>query len=932
MTTGSSTPRSTSDPLSPSSPASLTSSLLRARPYRFATLAATVDNPDPGHKDQYGSSSVPIYQTATFKGMGGQYDYSRSGNPTRSHLEHHIAKISNARHAFAVTSGMGALDVIFRLLKPGDEIIAGNDLYGGSNRLIGYLKEHGGITTHHVDTTDPESLVPLLRDPAHKVAMVLLESPTNPLLQIADLEEIARLTKRHRPEAIVVVDNTMMSPYLCRPLELGCDVVYDSGTKYLSGHHDLMAGLICCDRDDVAKGIAFTINSIGNGLSPFDSFLLLRGVKTLSLRIDKQQANTILIANYLDRLGFKVNYPGLASHRGKAVHDRIASGPGAVLSFETGDVALSERIVASTRLWGISVSFGCINSLISMPCLMSHASIDPAVRAARNLPEDLIRLCVGIEDPADLIDDLEAALLEAGAVRTVDEASSVPNGERLSLERTGGVHGEGLVRGLQGLGLTDTKNEKSRSDRPKVETIMTSAPGKVILFGEHAVVHGVTAIAGAIDLRCYCLAEARADGLLSLVLPDMAYSQTWDPAALPWDKVAPFPPPVSNVLKSGPKGDFVPDQELLTLLANQYITRDVAAGEQGLKAVQSAQAFLYLYMHVASVTGLRPAQTYTIRAGLPVSAGLGSSAAFSVSVSSALLYSHGVLPVPKPSAAGSSSSPSGDVPVAPEHAHLVNAWAFVAEKVLHGNPSGVDNTVSALGGAIAYRRAISGRQEQSLKSLKGFDEIPFLITDTKVPRDTKTLVAGVARRKLEEPDTIIPLLESIQRIADQAEAILASASSSSSAPGSTRPEQLSTLARLIEQNHSHLVSLGVSHPALETVRNKTRDQPWGLATKLTGAGGGGCAVTVVPDGFSTDSLLSLRSALADIGFETYPTSVGGRGYGVLVPPAAGSAQEQVESAEGGVEANAIPGRKRFEDAPAEDLARWASSVGVWSCA
>ncbi|POY75312.1 putative Cystathionine beta-lyase [Rhodotorula taiwanensis] len=914
--TGMSTPRSTSDPLSPASPASLTSSLLRARPYRFATLAATVDNPDPGHKDQYGSSSVPIYQTATFKGMGGQYDYSRSGNPTRSHLEHHIAKISNARHAFAVTSGMGALDVIFRLLKPGDEIIAGNDLYGGSNRLIGYLKEHGGITTHHVDTTDPETLLPLLKDESHKIAMVLLESPTNPLLQIADLEEIARLTKRYRPEAIVVVDNTMMSPYLCRPLELGCDIVYDSGTKYLSGHHDLMAGLICCDRDEIAKGIAFTINSIGNGLSPFDSFLLLRGVKTLSLRIDKQQANTILIAQYLDRLGFKVNYPGLASHRGKAVHDRIASGPGAVLSFETGDVALSERIVASTRLWGISVSFGCINSLISMPCLMSHASIDPAVRAARNLPEDLIRLCVGIEDPADLIDDLEAALLEAGAVRTVDEASTAARGERLNLERIGVGRADDLSKGLAGLGLDGTESAPGVC-RPKVETIMTSAPGKVILFGEHAVVHGVTAIAGAIDLRCYCLAEARADGLISLVLPDMAYSQTWDPANLPWDKVAPFPPPLSAVLKSGPKGDVVPDQELLTLLANQYISHEAG---QNLKAVQSAQAFLYLYMHVASVTGLRPSQTNTIRAGLPVSAGLGSSAAFSVSVASALLYSHGVLPVP------GQQSPATPHSVESEHAHLVNSWAFVAEKVLHGNPSGVDNTVSSLGGAIAYRRAISGRQEQSLKILKGFDEVPFLITDTKVPRDTKTLVAGVARRKLEEPDTIIPLLDSIQRISDQAEQVLSAAGAHS------RSEQVATLARLVEQNHSHLVSLGVSHPALETVRNKTRDQPWGLATKLTGAGGGGCAVSVVPDGFSNDSLLSLRSALADIGFETYSTSVGGRGYGVLVPPAAGSADEQVESAEGGVEANAIPGRKRFEEAPAEDLARWAESAGVWACA
>lgn len=242
-------------------------------------------------------------------------------------------------------------------------------------------------------------------------------------------------------------------------------------------------------------------------------------------------------------------------------------------------------------------------------------------------------------------------------------------------------------------------------------------------------------------MRCYCLAETRRDGLLSLVLPDMGYSQTWDPASLPWDKVAAFPPPTSSVLKAGPSGDLVPDQELLTLLANQYISHD---SDQSLKAVQSAQAFLYLYMHVASATGLRPAQTYTIRAALPVSAGLGSSAAFSVSVAGALLYSHGVLPVPdRPLPA------TGSEPVALEHAHLVNAWAFIAEKVLHGNPSGVDNTVSALGGAIAYRRAITGRQEQSLTSLKGFDEIPFLITDTKVPRDTKTLVAGVARRKLE---------------------------------------------------------------------------------------------------------------------------------------------------------------------------------------
>lgn len=892
-----------------SDPASLTSSLLRARPYRFATQCATVDNPDPQHKDQYGSSSVPIYQTATFKGMGGAYDYTRSGNPTRSHLEHHIAKISNARHAFAVTSGMGALDVIFRLLKPGDEIIAGNDLYGGSNRLIGYLKTNGGITTHHVDTTDPESLVPLLTDPARKVAMVLLESPTNPLLQIADLETIARLVRQHRPEALVVVDNTMMSPYLCRPLELGCDVVYDSGTKYLSGHHDLMAGVITCDRDDVAKGIAFTINSIGNGLSPFDSFLLLRGVKTLSLRIDKQQANSVLIAQYLDALGFKVNYPGLPSHRGKAVHDRIASGPGAVLSFETGDVGMSERIVGSARLWGISVSFGCINSLISMPCLMSHASIDPTVRAARNLPEDLIRLCVGIEDPQDLIDDLEAALLEAGAVRVVDEA-----GARATLERVRPA-GEDVVE-LSGL----REVQRFEAGRPEVERVMTSAPGKVILFGEHAVVHGVTAIAGAIDLRCYCLAEARSDGHVSLSLPDLGYSQSWDLSTLPWHLVS---APLSS-LKTGPKPDTVPSAELLALLANQFVHQDQ------LKAVQAAQAFLYLYMHLCAARGdaARPAQSFTIRSGLPIGAGLGSSAAYSVALASALLYSHGVLPLP-------SGPGAADARITRTHADLVNAHAFLAEKVIHGTPSGIDNTVAALGGAVAFRRAVKGREgmleplgpqegegagSAATAAARG---IRFLLTDTKVPRDTKTLVAGVARRKLEEPDTINPLFDSIQRISDRAHSLLASSPASPSA----RASQLAELSQLVEQNHAHLVSLGVGHAALEAVRSTTGAQPWALATKLTGAGGGGCAVTVVPDDFSDEALTSLRAALASSGFDTYSTTVGGRGFGIVVPSAEGGAE--VDSAEGGAEQTKVPERRRFEESQGEELARWAEGFEGW---
>ena len=269
---------------------------------------------------------------------------------------------------------MGALDVILRMLKPGDEIIAGNDLYGGSNRLLTYLRVHGGITTHHIDTTEPSNFGPLLESP--NVKMVLLETPTNPLLQIADIEAICALVHARQPECIIVVDNTMMTSYLQRPLELGADVVYDSATKYLSGHHDLMAGAVICDRDDLAKRIFFNINAVGNGLTPIDSFLLLRGVKTLALRVDKQQASAKRVADYLHALGFRVLFPSLADHVGHAIHQKQASGPGAVLSFITGDASLSERIVGATRLWGISVSFGCVNSLISMPCLMSCVRVE----------------------------------------------------------------------------------------------------------------------------------------------------------------------------------------------------------------------------------------------------------------------------------------------------------------------------------------------------------------------------------------------------------------------------------------------------------------------------------------------------------------------------------------------------------------------------
>jgi cystathionine beta-lyase len=340
----------------------------------------------------------------------------------------------NADRALVVSSGMGALDVITRLLRPGDEVVTGDDLYGGTNRLLKYLSTHGGIIVHHVDTTNPETVRAVV---TNKTAMVLLETPTNPLIKICDIPSIASIVHNANPTSIVAVDNTMLSPLLQNPLDLGADIVYESGTKYLSGHHDLMAGVIAINDPALGEKLFFTINASGCGLSPFDSWLLLRGVKTLGVRMEKQQANAQRIATFLESHGFKVRYPGLKSHPQYDLHWSMARGAGAVLSFETGDVNVSERIVESAKLWAISVSFGCVNSLISMPCRMSHASIDEKTRRERNMPEDIIRLCVGIEDAEDLVDDLSRALVHAGAVNittdgfralgaghTLDEASS----------------------------------------------------------------------------------------------------------------------------------------------------------------------------------------------------------------------------------------------------------------------------------------------------------------------------------------------------------------------------------------------------------------------------------------------------------------------------------------------------------------------------
>ncbi|GMM38094.1 cystathionine beta-lyase [Saccharomycopsis crataegensis] len=367
------------------------------------------------HNDGYKASNAPLYQTTTFKqDIVGEnaYDYTRSGNPTRTFLENHLAKVMNAHKAYVVGSGMTCLDIITRLLGPGDEVIAGDDLYGGTHRLLTFLNKKGSVKLQHIDTSDADMIKATV---SKNTKMIFLESPTNPLIKVVDLPEVCRYIKQNFPECLIVFDNTMMTPLLCSPMELGVDIQYESATKYLNGHHDIMAGVIATKNPKLADDIYFAINATGAGLAPFDCWLLLRGLKTLSIRLERQQQNAMKIAEFLEgEFGLKVYYPGLKSHPQFKLHQSYNRGFGAVLSFETGSIPLSERVIQNIDIFSVTVSFGCVNSLISMPCKMSHASIDAKTRAERALPEDLIRVCVGIEGAEDLINDLRSALIKAG--------------------------------------------------------------------------------------------------------------------------------------------------------------------------------------------------------------------------------------------------------------------------------------------------------------------------------------------------------------------------------------------------------------------------------------------------------------------------------------------------------------------------------------
>ncbi|MCC6321893.1 MAG: PLP-dependent transferase [Phycisphaerales bacterium] len=385
------------------------------------TVAFAAAPNDPLHP-----SATPIYQTATFAQESalefGRYDYSRSGNPTRDVLERQLAALENpgapeTTRAFAFASGLAALTAATRTLLPGDELVACDDLYGGSYRLFSRLLEPRGVTVRYADFTDPAQLA---RAFSPRTRLIHFETPTNPLLRIVDIRAVVAAARAQGPRARVLVDSTAMSPWLQRPLELdggGADIVLHSATKLLNGHGDVTAGALIVRDPGLAEELAFIQNAEGAALSPFDSFLLLRGLKTLGVRIDRQQATARTVADFLAShpAAFEVGYPGLAHAPGRDIHARQArgGGGGVVITFRTGDIELSRRLVESLRLFPIAVSFGSINSTASLPCRMSHASIPAEVRARRQLPEDLVRLSIGLEDADDLIADLDQAVTSA---------------------------------------------------------------------------------------------------------------------------------------------------------------------------------------------------------------------------------------------------------------------------------------------------------------------------------------------------------------------------------------------------------------------------------------------------------------------------------------------------------------------------------------
>lgn len=379
---------------------------------RYENFETAVIHAGYENDKQTGAVNVPIYQTSTYQqdGIGemrGGWEYSRTGNPTRQALEKLIAELEHGTDGFAFASGMAALTAVLSLFESGDKILLSSNVYGGTFRVLDKVFNHFGITYALEDMTDIDAFEKKL---APDVKAVLIESPANPLLTITDLEAVAAVAKKHG--ALTIVDNTFMSPYLQRPLDFGADIVVHSATKYLGGHSDVVGGLAVVKDKSLAESIAFIQNSTGGVLGPFDSFLLIRGIKTLAVRLDRHTENAQGIAEWLEKNPEvkKVYYPGLPSHPGHEINARQAKNGGAMISFELTEKHNIRKFYKALRLIVLAESLGGVESLVCHPATMTHAAIPKETRDKVGITDNLIRFSVGIESKEDLITDLDQAI------------------------------------------------------------------------------------------------------------------------------------------------------------------------------------------------------------------------------------------------------------------------------------------------------------------------------------------------------------------------------------------------------------------------------------------------------------------------------------------------------------------------------------------
>lgn len=354
-----------------------------------------------------GALSIPVCQTSTFAQKSvdhfGRYDYARSGNPTREALEEAIADLEGGSRAYAFGSGMAAISSALMLFAPGDHLVVCEDVYGGAFRVMTRLFGQWGLQVTFVDATELSAIEAAVRP---ETKAIYLESPSNPLLKITDLKGAADIARRHG--LLTLVDSTFMTPYLQRPLDLGCDIVLHSGTKFLNGHSDVVCGFAVVKDEELGKRLGFVQNAFGAILGPQDCWLTLRGLRTLKVRMEESQKSAIRIADWLAAQPqvTRVYYPGLPDHPGYAVHAAQASGPGAVLSFELESYELTKKLLEGIELAAFAVSLGGVESILSYPAKMSHAAMPPSERASRGISDTLVRLSVGLEDLDDLIADL----------------------------------------------------------------------------------------------------------------------------------------------------------------------------------------------------------------------------------------------------------------------------------------------------------------------------------------------------------------------------------------------------------------------------------------------------------------------------------------------------------------------------------------------